>query len=76
MEELKITGTGTISDKLCMTMAKKCHKLQQLSLRGCHRVTAFSVVAFCEALMMAADSIPITVDLRGTSFDSMEVGSF
>jgi len=73
LESFCITSNELITDKLCMTMAKKCTRLRELTLRGCSQITALSVVAFCEHLAYAEESIPITMDLRETSFNAMEL---
>lgn len=64
-----------ITDKIAITVAKKCPKLREFNVRGCRKVTAVSAVAFCEGILLNHDANPVTLDLRNTSFKASEVCS-
>jgi hypothetical protein len=68
-----------VTDKFGIQVAKRCVQLAEFDLRNCPNITAITVVAFCEHLVAIGGGeenrrpIPLTIDLRGTSFDCQEV---
>ncbi|KAI1721533.1 F-box domain-containing protein [Ditylenchus destructor] len=73
LEILTITETELITDKIAITVAKKCPKLREFNVRGCRKITAVSAVAFCEGILLNHDANPMTLDLRNTSFKASEL---
>jgi len=73
LEQLQMTGNDMVTDKMCLTVAKKCPRLRELDVSGCKGVTALSVIGFCESLSSNPKANPVTLNLKGTSFSSMEL---
>uniref|UniRef100_A0A915D003 Uncharacterized protein n=1 Tax=Ditylenchus dipsaci TaxID=166011 RepID=A0A915D003_9BILA len=59
--------------QICTDSCQKCPNLKEFNVSGCSEVTALSVVAFSEALVFNKDAHPINLDLRNTSFKSIEL---
>ncbi|GMR44482.1 hypothetical protein PMAYCL1PPCAC_14677, partial [Pristionchus mayeri] len=72
LRSLSVTDSSHASDKLCSTLARGAPCLEEISLRGCHNVSAASLVALLEGAQRRRAQL-LTIRMEDTSFCSEQL---
>uniref|UniRef100_A0A914R2Y2 F-box domain-containing protein n=1 Tax=Parascaris equorum TaxID=6256 RepID=A0A914R2Y2_PAREQ len=68
LTSISVTESNQISDKFVTTIARRCPLLRDVNVSGCERVTALSLIAFCECAASRRTEFT-SINMCSTSFD-------
>uniref|UniRef100_A0A0M3II38 BACK domain-containing protein n=1 Tax=Ascaris lumbricoides TaxID=6252 RepID=A0A0M3II38_ASCLU len=68
LASISVTDSNQISDKFVTTIARRCPLLRDVNVSGCERVTALSLIAFCECATSRRTELT-SINMCSTSFD-------